>query len=235
MVPSIISFLGKVIGVSLLVITIVAIGGNILVHHHQIQMVSEHSWDYSYAVSVTGLSGYRGDPITEIVLPLPAVGDSPIFSGEDLRWMTSDNCTTLPVTTEDGEMLGLRLPGADLTDASAAHSGGFLKDLSREEIAEGGFVPGLSHLSKAGNASPYIIIPDSLRPVSDDPEPILASINFTVFGGRTSGEQRPDYLISIMEQIPPGKTGIIPVEPQVYHRDSFREAFRPLEENDSVE
>ncbi|HOI14321.1 MAG TPA: hypothetical protein PLG75_10695 [Methanoculleus sp.] len=235
MSPSIISFLAKVIGVSLLVIAIVAIGGNILVHYHQTQIVSGHSWDYSYAVSVTGLSGYRGDPVMEIVLPLPAIGGSPVFSGEDLRRMTSDNCTTLPVTTEDGEMLGLRLPGTDLTDASAAQSGGFSREVSREEIAGGGFVPGLSRLSKAGDTSPYIIIPGSLRPVSADPEPIWVSINFIVFGGRTSGEQRPDYRISIMEQIPPGKTGIIPVEPQVYHRDSFREAFRPLEENDSVE
>lgn len=229
MAPSIISFLAKVVVVSLLAIAIVAIGGNILVHYHQTRMMSEHSWDYSYAVSITGLSGYRGDPITEIVLPLPAVGGSPVFSGEDLRWMTSDNCTTLPVTTEDGEMLGLRLPGADLTDVSAAHSGGFLREVSREEIAASGFVPGLSRLSKAGNASPYIIVPDSLRPVSDDPEPILVSINFTI-----SGEGRPDYHISIMERIPPGKTGIIPVEPRIYHRDSSREPFRPLEEKNSI-
>lgn len=239
MVPSIISFLGKVIGVSLLAIAIVAIGGNILVHSHQTQTVSGHyscQDSYVYAVSITGLSDYRGDPVTEIVVPLPAIGGSPVFSEEDLQRMASENCTPLPVMTENGKMLALRLPGNNLTDISAANTGGFSKEVSREEIREGGFVPRSSRFFEAGNASdtsPYIIVPDSLRPVSDDPEPILVSINFTIFGGRTSGEHRPDYRVSIVEQIPPGRTGIIPAEPRIYYRDSFREAFRPLEENSS--
>ncbi len=240
MVPSIISFLGKVISVSLLVIAVVAIGGNILVHSHQIQMVSGHySWQdsYVYAVSITGLSDYRGDPIIDIVVPLPAIGGSPIFSEEDFRQMTSDNCTPIPAMTEDGEMLALRLRGIDLTDISAAKSGGFSRDLSLEELQMGGFVPTPSRFFGVGNtpdASPYIIVPDSLHPVSSDPEPILVNISVTIFGGTITGEQRPDYLISIVRQIPPGKTGIIPVEPQIYHRDSSGEAFRPLEENVSI-
>ncbi len=235
MVPSIISFLGKVIGVSLLAIAVVAIGGNILVHSHQTQTVSGHySWDYSYAVSVTGLSDYQGDPIIDIVVPIPAIGGSPIFSGEDFRQITSDNCTPIPAMTEDGEMLALRLRGTDLTDVSAAKSGGFSRDLSLEKVQGGVFVPGPSRPSEAGNASPYITIPDSLRPVSTDPSPISVSINFTIFGSTTSGEHRPDYLVSIAEQIPSGRTGIIPVEPRIYYRDSFREAFRPLEENNST-
>ena len=237
MVPSIISFLGKVIGVSLLVIAVVAIGGNILVHSHQAQMVSGHySWDYSYAVSVTGLSDYQGDPIIDIVVPLPAIGGSPVFSEEDLRQMTSGNCTLIPAMTEDGEMLALRLRGTDLTDISAAKSGGFSRDLSLEEVQEGVFVPRSSRPSEAGSTPddfPYIIIPDSLCPVSSDPSPISVSINFSVSGSTTSGEHRPDYLVSIVEQIPPGRTGIIPVEPRIYYRESFREAFRPLEENPS--
>ncbi|MBP7411344.1 hypothetical protein [Methanoculleus sp. 10] len=232
MVPSIISFLGKVIGVSLLVIAIVAIGGNILVHYHQAQMVSGHySGHYSYVVSITGLSDYQGDPVTEIVVPVPAIGGSPVFSEEDLQRMTSDNCTPLPITTEDEEMLALRLPGTNLTDISAAKLGGFSRDLSLEEIREGGFVPGSSRFSEAGNTSddsPYIIIPDSLHPISGDPDPILVSINFTIFSSTTSGEHRPDYLVSIVEQIPPGKTGKIPVEPVTYRRNSWGEPFEPI-------
>ncbi|MDD3857712.1 MAG: hypothetical protein PHP43_06655 [Methanoculleus sp.] len=229
--PSIIMFLGKVIGVSLLAIAVVAIGGNILVHSHQTQMVSgPYSWDYSYVVSVTGLSGYQGEQIIDIVVPIPVVRGSPVFSEENFRQMPSDNCTPIPAVTEDGEMLALRLRGTDLTDISAAKSGGFSRDLSLEEVQDGVFVPSSSRPSEAGNASPYIIIPDSLRSVSSDPSPISVSINLTVLGSTTSGEHRPDYLVSIVEQIPPGRTGIIPVEPQIYYRDSFREAFRPLEE-----
>ncbi|PKL61012.1 MAG: hypothetical protein CVV31_13725, partial [Methanomicrobiales archaeon HGW-Methanomicrobiales-2] len=59
-------------------------------------------------------------------------------------------------------------------------------------------------------------------------------INVSVSGSTTFGERRPDYLVSIVEQIPPGKTGIIPVEPKIYYRDSLGEAFRPLEENISI-
>ncbi|WP_292395351.1 hypothetical protein [Methanoculleus sp. UBA303] len=232
MVPSIISFLGKVIGVSLLVIAIVAIGGNILVHYHQTQMVSGHySGHYSYVVSITGLSDYQGDPIIDIVVPIPAIGGSPIFSEEDFQQMTSDNCTPIPAMTEDGEMLALRLHGTDLTDISAAKSGGFSKDIPLEEVQESVFVPASSRLSEAGNTSddfPYIIIPDSLHPISSCPEPISVSINFTIFGSITSGEHRPDYLVSIVEQIPPGKAGKIPVEPVIYRRNSLGEPFEPI-------
>lgn len=239
MVPSRISFLGKVIGISLLVITIVAIGGNILVHSHQTQMVSGHSsGHYSYAVSITGLSDYQGDPITEIVVPIPAIGGSPVFSEKDLQRMISDNCTPLLVMTEDGEMLALRLLGTNLTDASAANSGVFSKEVSLEEIREGGFVPTSSGLFGAGNTSddfPYIIIPDSLHPISNHSNPILVSINVSVSGSTTFGEHRPDYLVSIVEQIPPGKTGIIPVGQRIYYRDDLGEAFRPLEENVSID
>ena len=238
MVPSIISFLGKVLGVSLLAIAVAAIGGNILVHSQQTQMVSGHySWDYSYAVSVTRLSDYQGDPIIDVVVPIPAIGGSPVFSGEDFRQITSDNCTPIPAMTEDGEMLALRLRGTDLTDISAAKSGGFSRDLSLGEVQEGVFVPSSLRPSEAENIPddfPYIIIPASLHPVSSDPSPILVSINFSVFGSTTSGEHRPDYLVAIVEQIPPGRTGIIPVEPRIYYRDSFREDFRPLEENVDV-
>ncbi|MDV2480992.1 hypothetical protein F8E02_03005 [Methanoculleus sp. Wushi-C6] len=226
MVPSIIPFLGKVIGVSLLAIAVIAIGGNILVHYYP--TVPGH---YSYVVSITGLSDYQGDPITEVVVPIPAIGGSPVFSEKDLQRMISGNCTPLPVMTKDGEMLALRLVGTDLTDISAAKSRDFSKDPSLEEVQEGVFVPSSLWPSETANASPYIIIPDSLRPVSSDPGPISISINVTVFGSTTFGEHRPDYLISIVEQIPPGRTGIIPVEPRIYYRDSFREAFRPLEEN----
>jgi hypothetical protein len=232
MVPSIISFLGKVIGVSLLAIAIVAIGGNILIHYYP--TVPGH---YSYVVSVTGLSSYHGDPITEIVVPIPAIDGSPIFSEKDLQRIVSDNCTPLPVMTKDGEMLALRLPGENLTKISAAKSRDFSKDPSLEEIQEGVFVPTSSRLFEAGNTSdrfPYIIVPDSLRPVSNYPNPISVSINFTIFGSTAFGERRPDYLVSIVEQIPPGKTGVIPVEPQIYYRDSLGEAFRPLEENIST-
>ena len=194
-------------------------------------------WDYSYAVSVTGLSDYQGDPIIDIVVPIPAIGGSPAFSEENLRQMTSDNCTPSPVMTEDGEMLALRLCGTDLTDISAAKSRDFSKDLSLEEMQEGVFVPTSSRLFEAGNTSddfPYIIIPDSLHPISSYPELISVCINFSVFGSTTFGEHRPDYLVSIMEQIPPGKTGIIPVEPRIYSRDSLGEAFHPLEGNVSI-
>ena len=229
MVPSIISFLGKVIGVSLLAIAIVAIGGNILIHYYPTS-----SGDYSYVVSITGLSDYRGDPVTEIVVPLPAISGSPIFFEEDLQRMVSENCTPLPVMTKDGEMLALRLVGKNLTDISAAISRDFSKDPSLEEVQEGVFVPTSSRLFEAGNTPddfPYIIIPGSLHPVSSDPNPISVSINFSVSGSTTFGEHRPDYLVSIMEQIPPGRTGIIPVEPRIYYRDSLGEPFRPLEEN----
>jgi hypothetical protein len=232
MIPSIISFLGKIIGVSLLVIAIVAIGGNILIHYYP--TVSGH---YSYVVSITGLSGYQGDPIMEIVVPVPAIGGSPVFSEKDLQRMGSDNCTPLPVMTKDGEMLALRFSGKNLTDVSVVQSRDFSKDPSLEEMQEGVFVPTSSRLFEARNTSddfPYIIIPDSLHPISSYPEPISVSINFSVFGSTTFGEHRPDYLVSIMEQIPPGKTGIIPVEPQIYYRDSLGEAFHPLEGNVSI-
>lgn len=52
------------------------------------------------------------------------------------------------------------------------------------------------------------------------PKPAPVSINFTL-----SGEQRPDCPVSTVERIPPGKTGIIPVAPQVHHRDSFAKLF----------
>ena len=232
MVPSVISFLGKVIGVSLLAIAIVAIGGNILIHYYPTS-----SGHYSYVVSITGLSDYQGNPITEIVVPVPAISGSPVFSEKELQRMVSENCTPLPVMTKDGEMLALRLVGTDLTDISAAKSRDFSKDPSLEEVQKGGFVPTSSRLFEARNSSddfPYIIIPDSLHPISNHSSPILVSINFSVSGSRTFGEHRPDYLVSIVEQIPPGRTGVIPVEPRIYYRESFREAFRPLEENVSI-
>lgn len=214
MVPSIISFSGKVIGISLLAIAIVAIGGNVLVHYHQAQMVSGHYPGHcSYAVSITGLSDYQGDPVTEIAVPIPVIGGSPVFSDEDLQRMVSENCTPLPVMTKDGEMLALWLSGTGFTDISAAISQDFSKSPSLEEMQEGVFVPTSSRLFEAGNTSdifPYIIIPDSLRHVSSDPGPILISVNFTVFGSTTFGERSPDYHVSIVEQIPPGKPALSP-------------------------
>ena len=67
--------LGKVIGVSLLVIAIVAIGGNILVHYHQ----APDGIGALLGTLLIRRFHYRivrlpGDPVTEIVVPVPAIG-----------------------------------------------------------------------------------------------------------------------------------------------------------------
>ncbi len=211
-----------------MILAIVIVGGNILVH--QIPTVSGH---YSYVVSITGLSGYQGDPVTEFVVPVPAVRGSPVFSEEELQGIgPSGNWTSVPVMTDGGIMLALRSSGTDLTDTFAVMSRDFSEDPSAEVLQEGVYVPTASRSSEnASENFPYIIVPDSLRPVSNDAAPITVRINFTVVGSMNFGDKKPDYRISLMKQIPPGTTGIIPVKPEFSYRSSFAERFRPLGEN----
>ncbi len=229
MAPSSLSFFAKAVAGMIVFFVILAIAGNIVVHYYP--TVSGH---YSYIVSVTGLSGYQGGSVTEIVVPVPAIRGSPIFSDEELQRIGfSGNWTSLPVTTQDGVMLALRSQGRDLANTSGVISHDFSEDPSGEVLQEV-YVPTASRLFEAGNTSdefPYIIIPDTLRPASNTTSPISVRIDFNVMGSTTFGEKKPDYRISLVTQIPPGTTGIIPIEPEIYYRNTYTEQFRPLDEN----
>ncbi|ADN35645.1 hypothetical protein Mpet_0876 [Methanolacinia petrolearia DSM 11571] len=226
------SFLGKAVIIFVTILVIITIGGNIIIHYYP-----SSSGYYSYSVKISGLSDYSGSPVTQIVVPIPSIGNESIFADERFQYQDYGGWKSFLVDTEHGKMLTFQSNDANLADINAVYTKETDEYPDTEEINEDIFVPAGRSLLRTDNTTAgysYIILPDDLRPLSNSSTPISVSIKLTVHGGTKFGKPDLDRecQIAIEEQITPGTTGIIPVEPQVYYRDSISEGFRPPEYRD---
>ena len=233
MTESSFSFFGKIAIIIIIILVIITIGGNIIIHYYP----SSPGY-YCYSVKFSGLSDYSGSPVTQIVVLIPSIGNESIFADERFQYQDYGDWESFLVVTEHGKMLGFQSNDANLADINAVYTKETDEYPGNEEINEDIFVPGGGSLLRTDNTTAgyiYIIIPDDLLPLSNSSAPISVSIKLTVHGGTTFGKPDLDreYQVAIKEQITPGTTGIIPVEPQVYYRDSISEGFRPLEDQDN--
>lgn len=234
MTKSSLSFFGKVIIITIIILVIATIGANIIIHY-----CPSNPGYYDYSVKISGLSDYSGLPVTQIVVPIPSIGNESIYSDEQFQYNNYGGWKSFLVVTEDGKILEFQSFYANLTDISASYTMETDDYPKIEEINKNIFVPKGRSLLKKENTTTgysYIIIPENLHPLSNYSEPISLSVTLTVHGGTTFGKSHleREYQISITEQIPPGTTGVIPVEPQVYYRDSISEGFRPLKEEEQI-
>lgn len=235
MAISSLSFFAKIIVVMSVLCVILAIVGNIIIHY---PLVSGY---YDYSIKITGLSDYQGDSVTQIVVPIPSLEGVSIISDEQFQHKTYGNWTSLLVVTEHGKMLAFQSIATNLTDLNACFAKEIRKYPTADEINGDLFVPTGRSLLRTENTTgncTYIIIPDALQPLSNTSRPITVYVNLTIHNSGTTHNNSTtldephlnrEYHVSIAEQIPPGTTGVIPVEPQVYYRDSLSENFRPLE------
>lgn len=215
-----------VVAVAFCIILVIAaiFGMNYYIHQNQ-------PGYYEYTISVHGLSDYRGGLVNEIVVPIPVIGGEQVFSDAKFQKEVSGNLTSVMVVSKYGKMLAFRSFGENLSNISAVFSRDLDRYPSEEEVEAGLLSPALSQQPDSNadkGASTYLILPDSLSPLSDDAGPISVRIRFYVYGDLSNGEYVGDYLAAIDEEIPPGTTGIVPVRIQTSYRENPGEAFRPI-------
>lgn len=220
------SFFGKAAIIFIIVLIIATIGANIIIHFYP----SAPGY-YDYYVKISGLSDYEGSSVTRIAVPIPSIGNESRFPDERFRYLTYGDWESFPVVTGKGKMLEFRSSGTTLTDIGAYYTKETDTYPETYEIIEEIFIPTGQSIPGTENTTEgcgYIIISDNLRPLSNSSGPISVSVKLTIHGGTTFGNPHlsREYQVVIEEQIPPGETGIIPVEPKIYYRDSISEGFR---------
>lgn len=234
MTKSSLSFFGKVVIIAIIIFVIATISGNIIIHYYP-----SNPGYYSYSVKISGLSDYSGSPVTQIVVPIPSIGNESIYPDEQFQYNYYGGWKSFLVVTEHGKMLEFQSFDTNLTDISASYTMETEDYPKIEDLNKNIFVPTGRSLLKNENTTTgysYIIIPENFRPLSNSSEPISVSMKLTIHGGTTFGKSHleREYQVSIKQQIPPGTTGVIPVKPQVYYRDSISEGFRPLKEEEQI-
>lgn len=76
--------------------------------------------EYFYSVSIRDLNGARTDGGVEILLPLPCINGTPVFSSAELTGSFS-NWQSSVVTTDTGRMISLRNPNEILNDVDITY------------------------------------------------------------------------------------------------------------------
>jgi len=182
---------------------------------------------YRYAVTIDGLSNYTGEPVTDIIVPMPMRGGNLVFSEEELQYKQFGNWKSVIVVTPHGKMLAFQSLGANLTDIYAEFFKGFdpgelrLTNLQNESLSplmSGGQdtpVRWNSSTQVRSNCTSVLFLPEDLVPLNVNATDIDVNLELTVSEGIHHSISGDTFRMSILEHIPPDIRGAIPVNVHV--------------------
>jgi len=155
-----------------------------------------------YQISVDGLEGRTGGPMTTILVPLPVEDGEVIMPASEFENRTFDGWTTTVVETEDGKMLAFQNRNNTLTDILAHFE-------RYEETIEGTKRLPKEHLSPviertADDRYTTVIFVDEGISL---PGELRVTLKLTAGGGLFHGMAEDTYRTEVKETVPPGQAG----------------------------
>lgn len=178
---------------------------------------------YIYKISVKGLADYSGSLVTDIIVPLPMENGKQIFTDEELNNKSFGNWTSMLVVSKEGKMIAFQTMDRNLTDIDAS----FTKRINYSESVKdvkclypvsssspSNYTLWLDRGSDFQTYTSYVYIDQNIRPIKDAGN-ITFNVELTIFEGRFRGIFGNNYKASIIESIPEGIKGPIPVRCQL--------------------
>jgi hypothetical protein len=180
---------------------------------------------YFYGISVQGLENYGGNMATDILVPMPVKDGIPILSDEDLQYKHFGNWTSMIVVTKYGKMIAFQSKDKNLTDISA----NFIKNAGDGLINMTGlalypvssennmtnYTMWVGGSENVRNNSTYVFIDPYIKTNNGNNGTITFRLKFVGDEGKSSGITGDVYEIQIVEDVPVGVIGPIPVMAQV--------------------
>jgi hypothetical protein len=179
---------------------------------------------YFYGISVKGLENYSGNMATDILVPMPVKDGIQILSDEDLQYKHFGNWTSMIVVTKYGKMIAFQSTDKNLTNIDA----NFIKNAGNGLINMTGLalypVSSVNNMTNytlwvggsenVRNNSTYVFIDPYIKSDKDN-NTITFRLKFVGDEGTFSGITGNVYEIHIVEIVPVGVIGPIPVMAQV--------------------
>jgi len=184
-----------------------------------------HPGAYKYEIAITGLTGFSGNNITQITVPLPVKDDGrSVFREQDIDNRTFGIWTTRLVSAEGGTMVQFSTCEKNLTDIHAVLYREEERDTNRyrelsEEMspripdARTPYSQWIYNQSVQDGPVTLVIIGPGLEK-HDESSNLKFDLEFYVGGGTVSSQERDWYRLSILEDIPGSVTGSTPVRIQ---------------------
>lgn len=181
---------------------------------------------YDYKIMVRGLSNYSGGLANDILVPMPMKDGKRVFTDDELQYREFDGWKSMIIVSKEGYMLGFQSMDRNLTDINAR----FSKRLNGPENIKNPVNDTLSPISNVplsnytifldgyngSNAyTSYVYVDQNIAPKKDKNETIGFSLEFTAFEGRFRRIYGSRYRVSVIEAIPSGVAGPIPVKCQL--------------------
>ena len=179
---------------------------------------------YVYKISVKGLADYNSSLVTDVIIPMPMENGKQIFTDEELNNKSFGNWTSMLVVSKEGKMIAFQTMERNLTDIEASFS-------KRINYSEG--VIDVKDLYPVSNSSPsnytmwldggnnfttytsYVYIDQNIMPIKEAGN-ITVNVELTIFEGEFRGIFGDNHKVSIIESIPEGIKGPIPVRCQLW-------------------
>ncbi len=185
-----------------------------------------HPGAYEYGITVTGLSGFTGGDSTRIDIPFPEkIDNTTVFRPQDIDNRTSGIWTSRLVSGSGGPMIRFSTSEQNLTDIHAVfyrkeegHMDRY-RDLSEKmspyiENATTPYTRWIYNQSPGEGPVTRVAVDSGLKP-HDAYSNLTFDLEFTAGGGVVSSQPRDWYRLSVVEDIPAGVTGSIPVRVQI--------------------
>ncbi|WP_305066171.1 hypothetical protein [Methanoculleus sp.] len=178
---------------------------------------------YRYTVTIGDLSNYTGEPVTDIIVPMPMRDGELVFSEEELQYRQFGNWKSVIVVTPYGKMLAFQSVGANLTDIHAEFFKNFdpgelrLTDPQNESLSplmRGGLNASAGWNSSTRDGSGYtsvLFLPEDLVPLNASATDVAVNLELTVSEGTHHSISGDTFRVSILEHVPPDIRGVIPV------------------------
>jgi hypothetical protein len=179
---------------------------------------------YDYKICVSGLSYYSGWLANDILVPMPMKDGKRAFTDDELQYREFEGWKSMIAVTKEGYMLGFQTINRNLTDINAR----FSKRLNGSEsikspvilspvsnITRSNYTIFLDGYSNSNAYTTYVYVDQNVVPLKDENGTIKFNLELTAFEGRFRGVYGNKYRASVVEAIPPGVTGPIPVKCQL--------------------
>ncbi|MCK9581144.1 MAG: hypothetical protein M0Q92_11975 [Methanoregula sp.] len=180
---------------------------------------------YEYRISTEGLDQYQGGLITDIIVPLPEKNGKSIIPEEYFQYRRFGNWTSLLVITPQGKMLAFQSRDKNLTDIDAH----FVVPLERPAIFQGnpgnllqpvidqkaGIYTVWENDSQTAVYTSQIYIDKKTKFALPGDTPIRIELNLVFHEGMVFGRYGESYRLRVLEKIPGGITGMVPVNVRI--------------------
>lgn len=193
-----------------------------------------HPGYYGYAISIQGLSCYKGGLVNDIIVPIPLMGGEQVFSDAALQNKNFGNWTSLLVILDNGtKMLAFQSLGENMTDIEAVFSTALPESITTGELSAAFRSPLMvgdgGEEESGNNRTTFIILPEDLRPACNDATPPLSvHLSFSAHRYFSSNSTMIEYQAAASGDVPPGTTGLFPLKISTGRRIPPEETFRPL-------